>query len=300
VKACAACRLADATWFPRHAPSFAGTLRWRHLDDLVLVQVAADRFGCRFEEGSAGSGYVGLAVAAGPMRERVVRRDRTSLTVDAEVAVWDNAALLETEFLTPVSATILMVPKQALRGSRGADFEVPHLTEVSESPSLDLLRGLLPSLAREGFDLDPAAALAVRGVVLELVLAATGEHVPVSTAAVSAGMREDIVRWVDDRLRLGEVGPHEAATHHGISVRSLHRLFSDTGETFSAMVRTRRLSRARHDLAVTDDTVQAVAARWGYADASHFIREFKRQYRLTPTGYRRGLHQNGAPDDATS
>jgi AraC family transcriptional regulator, positive regulator of tynA and feaB len=70
-------------------------------------------------------------------------------------------------------------------------------------------------------------------------------------------------------------------------VRSPHRLFASSGETFGSMVRGRRLARARRDLAATGDMIQSIAVRWGYADASHFISEFTRVHGVTPAGFRR-------------
>jgi AraC-like DNA-binding protein len=42
--------------------------------------------------------------------------------------------------------------------------------------------------------------------------------------------------------------------------------------------------------------VQTIATRWGYADASHFISEFRRAHGTTPADYRasRSSH-TGAP-----
>lgn len=68
-----------------------------------------------------------------------------------------------------------------------------------------------------------------------------------------------------------------AAAHH-ISVRRLHKLFEDQPQTVAALIRQHRLERCRADLARSDRTVTAVAARWGFSDPAHFSRLFKATY----------------------
>jgi AraC family transcriptional regulator, positive regulator of tynA and feaB len=71
-----------------------------------------------------------------------------------------------------------------------------------------------------------------------------------------------------------------------MSVRSVYRVFEETGETVSVFVQARRLVRARRDLATGRDPVSDIAARWGFADASHFSRAFRARYGRTPRDFR--------------
>jgi AraC family transcriptional regulator len=52
-------------------------------------------------------------------------------------------------------------------------------------------------------------------------------------------------------------------------------------------VRRLRVERARADLEKSRDSLSAIALRHGYADQSHFTREFRRATGLTPAAYRR-------------
>nr|WP_237421915.1 helix-turn-helix transcriptional regulator [Gordonia sp. SID5947] len=102
-------------------------------------------------------------------------------------------------------------------------------------------------------------------------------------------MRQRVENWVNGRLPFGPISPSDAAAAHGISVRSLHRLFDGPGRSFGSMVRSARLECARQELLTSMSTVQHIAARWGYSDMSHFGREFKRTYGMTTTEFR-ALH----------
>ncbi|GAA2882344.1 hypothetical protein GCM10020220_085800 [Nonomuraea rubra] len=131
-----------------------------------------------------------------------------------------------------------------------------------------------------------------RNIVVELLAQRGAESIArPSGAAVSEGMRLSVSRWIDDHVHLGQVLPAQAAEQHGISVRSLHRLFADSGESFGSLVRRRRLERACRDLLHTDDMVQTIAMRWGYADASHFINDSKTGARQHTGHLRKGLRK---------
>ena len=78
------------------------------------------------------------------------------------------------------------------------------------------------------------------------------------------------------------LSPKTIAAALNVSLRTLHRAFS--GEQISVMgyVRERRLERARSELMSTTWTVSEIAARWNFADSSHFTKAFKRTFGVNP------------------
>lgn len=287
-------RIADSVWFPEHLTSFRGRVRRRSLLDLVLVDVEADPFGSRYDRDSPVARYVGVSVTTRPFQERVVRGDRREYLSTPSVDVWDAGLLLETEVLSPMAQTIALVPKSELH-VHGSCTLLRDSSDERDAASLRLLRSVLLAVAAEAEDFGTVAASAARNCIIELLRSVVHVSRESSGGAVSGAMRMSVSHWVDDHLHLGQLSPAQAAEEHGISVRSLHRLFADTGDTFGAMVRRRRLDRARRDLLQTDDMVQSIAMRWGYADASYFINEFKRVYGSTPAAYRKASRASQPP-----
>jgi len=47
-----------------------------------------------------------------------------------------------------------------------------------------------------------------------------------------------------------------------------------------------RMERARHQLETTDLQIKEIAARAGYSESSHFVRDFEKAYDLSPRRYR--------------
>ena len=60
-----------------------------------------------------------------------------------------------------------------------------------------------------------------------------------------------------------------------------------TGTTFAQYLIRRRIGGVMGDLRSTDQKLQAIAARWGFADASHLVRLFKSHTGATPDSYRK-------------
>lgn len=292
---CRSNHLADSIWIPDEQPVFRASVRSRRLEDLVLIDMTADPFGSRYRPDSSSADFVGFAVHTEPFAERVRLNDRREWTATSRIGLWDNALLAETQILTPAVLTMVLVPKRALPRTDLPRFLRQGSTPADEHGAIvRLLRDLVVATAAEADRLDPAAASAARTAIVELLLTTMRQGDVASTAAVSESMRTAITRWIDEGLATGPLSATDAARHHGISVRSLHRLFAGTGETFGSLVRRRRLERARRDLVAGGDMVQTIAVRWGYADASHFIHEFKRIHGVTPAGYRRGAARTAA------
>jgi AraC-like DNA-binding protein len=85
--------------------------------------------------------------------------------------------------------------------------------------------------------------------------------------------------------------PEDIARASFISTRYLHKLFEVEGTSVCSWIRTLRIERCRRDLldpALADQTILAIASRWGLPGAQHFCRLFRSAYGCSPSEYRRG------------
>ena len=98
-----------------------------------------------------------------------------------------------------------------------------------------------------------------------------------------------IQAYIEGRLADSNLGPGVVADAHFMSLRSLHKLFAETGHTVAEWIRTRRLEQCRRDLAdplQVQVPVGAIGARWGLPDGAHFSRVFRAAYGCSPTAFR--------------
>ena len=100
-----------------------------------------------------------------------------------------------------------------------------------------------------------------------------------AATARRAALRAEVRRYVRAHLQDPALDPEAIARAHAISVRALHALFEDTGESVAGLVRRERLARCFEDLGLpSGGSVTEIAFRWGFRDAAHFSRVFKREF----------------------
>jgi AraC family transcriptional regulator, positive regulator of tynA and feaB len=96
---------------------------------------------------------------------------------------------------------------------------------------------------------------------------------------------ERVTAYINERLTDSTLCRTDIASAAGISVRHLHRLFSNHGCKVTDWIRGQRLKQCWRDL--TDPRLQAksiteIAFFWGFNDSSHFSRSFKNEYGISP------------------
>ncbi|WP_328425875.1 helix-turn-helix domain-containing protein [Micromonospora sp. NBC_00389] len=140
-----------------------------------------------------------------------------------------------------------------------------------------------------------ADASRLGAVGLDLATTMLGRHLvaedEVPTEVRRRALVTQVQAYVHRHLGDAAISPQAVADAHHISLRSLHRLFEGEEATVASYIRDLRLARCRRDL--TDPTlrtqsVQTIAARWGFPDKAHFSRVFRVAYGLSPQAYREG------------
>jgi AraC-like DNA-binding protein len=84
-----------------------------------------------------------------------------------------------------------------------------------------------------------------------------------------------------------------------MSLRAFERKFLNCFHlTPQAYLRKMRMRTASHDLVYTNRPLSMVAANCGFADQSHFSREFRRHFGRTPRQYRKHYAQDSESDES--
>ncbi len=138
-------------------------------------------------------------------------------------------------------------------------------------------------------DTTPAAALILQGYLQallgELVPPMEGGGVPLWLLEIRRSLDADLRQRLDlERLA------RQARVHPVHLSRTFRKHF---GVTLTDYLRQGRLAAAMVRLSTTDAPIAAVARESGFADASHFAREFRRSVGDSPAGYRAGIRAKG-------
>lgn len=101
---------------------------------------------------------------------------------------------------------------------------------------------------------------------------------------------EDIRAHVDQHLTDVELTPGSVAKTFDVSVRYLHKIMRESGQTLCRYILDARLENSRGllgDPALMSETVTEIAFRSGFSSMTHFSRVFRERFGCSPTAYRR-------------
>jgi AraC family transcriptional regulator, positive regulator of tynA and feaB len=277
----------------RTPDTFAAAVTRRPVGDLMLLDCAASPFvGHRGDqvisspaqnphEDVLGFQFVGRGV------ELVREGEREMALQPGDMVLWDGLQPTEIEIVEPFHKRTLLFPRSRVLAVCPRLNSAPSLPSLSQSPSARLLVRYMNALVAEQPELDANAGAAAATAALELLRAAVEPNLPTSRAASRAALRAEIGRYVRTHLQDPTLGPASIARAYAISVRTLHSLFEDAEESVAGLVRSERLARCLQDLQQANGgSVTDIAFRWGFCDAAHFSRVFKREFDLTPSEVR--------------
>ncbi len=272
---------------------FAAAVTRRRIDDLMLVDCAASPFrgrrspaligsdGAAAHENILGFQFVWKGV------EHVREGGRELTLTPGHVVLWDGLLPTEVEIIEPFYKRTLMFPRERVLAVCPRLAELKALPPLDGSGSARMLVRYMNALALELPTLEPAAGAAVATAALELLRAAVEPGLPTGRTAERTALRAEIRRYVRSHLQDPGLGPVSIARAFSISVRALHALFEEAEVSVAVLVRNERLARCLEDLRRPNGgSVTDIAFRWGFCDAAHFSRVFKREFGSTPSDVR--------------
>lgn len=221
-------------------------------------------------------------------RMRVTQRTREGAPELGEgvLLVYREPAALDFEDATYLSVRVPFADVAPLvRVEEAAARRIPR-----DDGALTLLRAYVESLP-ERLDDPRLARLAATHVhdLFALAIGASGEGRAIARERSVGAARIEAVKaaLVDDvALTLDAL-----AARQGVSPRYIQMLFEQAGTTFSAFASQTRLDAARRMLTsprFAAWSIAQIALEAGFGDLSHFNRQFRRRFEMTPGDMRRG------------
>ena len=172
----------------------------------------------------------------------------------------------------------ILVPRRELRLRPGDAARLVGVRIKGDRGPGALVSPLARDMARSLTGFRASEAQRSAAAVIELFSVALEAQLGDARPGPDEALRDRILGYIEARLSDRDLAPAVIAAAHHISVRRLHKLFGNQPQTVAALIRQHRLERCRADLARSDRTVTAVAARWGFSDPAHFSRLFKATY----------------------
>ncbi len=144
------------------------------------------------------------------------------------------------------------------------------------------LERVAPSLGAEG-----AAMADVTVNLVAATLRAARGTCELESASLRSLHRERARNYVRLHLRNPDLCPAQVAAGIGVSVRYLHLIFSDEGDTLMRWTMQQRMERCREALvAFPQRKISDIALEFGFSDHAHFTRLFRRTFGMSPSDAR--------------
>lgn len=266
--------------------AYRAVVRRQWIDDLALVDCECEPCtgvrGRRQIAATEGDYLVVLINRGGS--ETVSQGGQEAVLRPGDAVAWDSRTSARFAVWEPLVKRSLLIPRTVLTEA-GHDL-TGGVRLDREAPAMQLLGSYLDTLSTTLPQLCGSAVTAARNATLELFRGALQPGSAIDPFSTAPARRDAVERFIERRLQQRDLGVEAVAAAHGVSVRTINRLFSDSGETFSAVLRAKRLARVREELLAGDTSIAAIAHRWGFFDTSHLHRSFRAVYGMSPRAYR--------------
>jgi AraC-like DNA-binding protein len=226
----------------------------------------------------------------------LLQDNREVVLQPGDMAIYDTDKPYTLDFEDDFRTLVVMVPQTAIDLPRDVVGQLTA-TRISGDEGLGrMVAPFLTQLARNMDDLSGPSGLRFVRNALDLVTTLIHSRLDHDRFDLARGHRsallQDIRAFIDDHLADPALNPSAIAAANFISTRHLHGIFKEEGVTVSTLIRSRRLEHCRRDLADPvhlSKSVSAIAAKWGFVDASHFSRLFRSAFGEAPTDYRQRI-----------
>jgi AraC-like DNA-binding protein len=133
-----------------------------------------------------------------------------------------------------------------------------------------------------------AYMLRLRLVLIEILVSLLESWPAPDATAPDAGRFACLSRAIESVFGIRDfVTSKDMARQCGLSRNTFQVLFRQyMGMSFPEFGLRYRLSRTAQELVETHEPIKAIAQKWGFADVSHFYRQFEAFYRCTPRAFR--------------
>jgi AraC family transcriptional activator of tynA and feaB len=235
---------------------------------------------------------------------RYCQNGKEAVLAKGDATLIDSAVPWSSDCPSDCARLYLRVPRVLIEKQLRFE-EFPFARRISGDSGLGaILYRLSTSLFEQAESLSSVESVSAMDGYLRLLAACVGGQVSQSAGNRILELSTRIMNYIEAHLTESTLGPIEIASALRISVRHVHRAFSNQGSTVADWIRTRRLKHCRSDLCnprLQAKSITEIAFYWGFNDSAHFSHAFKKEFRLCPRVFRyqvrSGLQVPAEPGD---
>ncbi|QCB97877.1 helix-turn-helix domain-containing protein [Arthrobacter sp. PAMC25564] len=277
-----------------HPESFTARMRNRVQGGIHLAEIEASGHAARRgaeRVGADGGSLVLCHVLSG--EGYIVQDGRQAQLGPGDFGFYQTGRPVEVVVPTGFNILFLKFPQSLITLSSLQIAELVAERLDSRSGLAPALAGLLGGLNSVVDNLTPELQMLTLHNAVDLTSTMMGHELALADSPEPAGQKrvrfEGIAAYIDAHLHDPDISPRSIAAANFISVRYLHAIFSESGETVGSWMRTRRLDRCARDLRdprLAGVPVSVLSHRNGFKNQSYFSQLFKEATGQAPAEYR--------------
>lgn len=275
---------------------FAAAVRQRRFGGYRMLRCACDPFGGQRSVGNIARTTENvlclLYVEAGVERLRIDGRD--IYLGPGDMVLWDSERKMSFDVGARLRKLTLMVPEPQMRTALPRAMDLVGVPVDGRQGIAAVLVDHLKALERQIGILDDDELAALMPATLELLASAYQGAWPRAGTGTKAIALRRVRAYIRAHLRDPSLSPSTIAAANRMSLRYLHLLFEDSGATVAEWIRRQRIERCKRELrhpGAAHRTITEIAFEWGFSDAGHFSKVFRRQVGMTPRAFRLDARQ---------
>lgn len=277
-----------------HPESFTARMRNRTRGGIHLAEIEASGHAARrgAERVAADAGSLVLChVLSG--EGYIIQDGRQAQLGPGDFGFYQTGRPVEIVVPTGFNILFLKFPQSlvTLSSLQIADLVAERLD--SRSGLAPAMAGLLGGLNSVVDTLSPELQMLTFHNAVDLTSTMMRHELALTASPEPAGQKrvrfESIASYIDAHLHDPDLSPSRIAAANFVSLRYLHAIFAESGETVGSWMRTRRLDRCARDLRDprrADVPVSVLSHRNGFKNQSYFSQLFKEAMGQAPAEYR--------------
>lgn len=237
----------------------------------------------------------------------VRQADRETKLLPGEFALYSSIAPYELYFPGPFSQLVVQVPRDAIVGSIPIADMLTAMPVSRSNPAGQLVVRTLTDINRTVRACTESSARHLETVIGDLVgcgMAQLADGHAVEDRKQELLLVLRMKSYIAANLSRPGLSRHDVASALGMSVRRVNEILAKRETSISRCIERERVRRVTQDFsnpAQAEIPIGAIAARWGFDDAQHFSKWFRRKVGSSPSEYRsRALIDSGSKDISLS
>lgn len=201
-----------------------------------------------------------------------------------DLFVWDNTQPMKFEVTERLHKISALLPLKRFKDWMPDTWRKVPRHVPSTSMHSAIIGSYIQSLRQT--DMTQSAVEDAPLIEATVALLSSGIRGEAHVETVRASQLNFIKSKIRQHLHEPDLSLESISQRNRISIRYLHYLFHESGQTAWQFVMSERLERCWRDIVnprMAHQTITAIAYGWGFSDAAHFSRSFKREFGISPS-----------------